>query len=393
MPIPSTLLGDLSPDDFLDAYWQKKPLLIRGALPDFESPLEPGELAGLACEEGVESRLILEEGGEEPWDLRFGPFDEEDFLSLPETKWTVLVQEVDRLIPEVAELLDAFSFVPKWRIDDVMVSYAPREGNVGAHIDNYDVFLLQGRGRRRWEWGDAPVEDEEIIPDLNVRILKDFAADHEAVLEPGDMLYLPPRVAHHGVSMDDECMTYSVGFRAPSHEELIADFMQYAMERVDPNARYGDPDLSVPEEPGEITEHALSSVRSLLRAMTEDDDTIDRWFGSFVTEPKRDRFAMPLPEEMSAREVAEAIRSGDGLRRGPATNLAFQRHDDGTATLFANGSQIMLGDEIAYAAPLLTGTEFISPDDLHPHLADDAFLSLVQHLVNDGLLELSPPLD
>ncbi|NBC86275.1 MAG: cupin domain-containing protein [Bacteroidetes bacterium] len=392
MPIPSTLLGDLSPETFLNEYWQKKPLLIRGALPDFESPLEPGELAGLACEEGVESRLILEEGGEHPWELRFGPFDEDDFLSLPETKWTVLVQEVDRLIPEVADLLDAFSFVPKWRIDDVMVSYAPREGNVGAHIDNYDVFLLQGQGKRRWEWGEEPVHDEEIVPDLDVRMLKDFVADREAVLEPGDMLYLPPRIAHHGVSMDDACMTYSVGFRAPSHEELIADFMQYAMERTDPDARYGDPNLSVPDEPGEIGDEALESIRTLLHSLTEDDASIDRWFGSFITEPKRDRFAMPLPEDLSEADIREAIRSGQGVRRGPATRLAFIRHDDGTASLFVNGSEILLGDEIAYAAPLLTGAEFIPADDLRPHLDDDAFTSLLQHLVNDGLLELSPSL-
>jgi len=392
MPSPSTLLGDRSPETFLTEYWQKKPLLIRGALPDFESPLEPGELAGLACEEGVESRLILEEGGEYPWELRFGPFDEDDFLSLPETKWTVLVQEVDRLIPEVADLLDTFSFVPKWRIDDVMVSYAPREGNVGAHIDNYDVFLLQGQGTRRWEWGEEPVHDEEIVPDLDVRMLKDFVADREAILEPGDMLYLPPRIAHHGVSMDDACMTYSVGFRAPSHEELVADFMQYAMERTDPDARYGDPNLSVPDEPGEIGNEARESIRSLLRSLMEDDAWIDRWFGSFITEPKRDRFAMPLPEDLSAADVREAIRSGQGVRRGPATRLAFIRHHDGTASLFVNGSEILLGDEIAYAAPLLTGAEFIPDDDLRPHLDDDAFISLLKHLVNDGLLELSPGL-
>jgi 50S ribosomal protein L16 3-hydroxylase len=273
-----------------------------------------------------------------------------------------------------------------------MVGYAPREGNVGAHIDNYDVFLLQGQGKRRWEWGEEPVHDEEIVPDLDVRMLKDFVADREAVLEPGDMLYLPPRIAHHGVSMGDGCMTYSVGFRAPSHEELIADFMQYAMERTDPDARYGDPNLSVPDEPGEIGDEARESIRCLLRSLTADDASIDRWFGSFITEPKRDRFAMPLPEDLSEADIREAIRSGQGVRRGPATRLAFIRHEDGTASLFVNGSEILLGDEIAYAAPLLTGAEFIPDDDLRPHLDDDAFTSLLKHLVNDGLLELSPSL-
>ena len=143
------MLGDHSPATFLDTYWQTQPLLVRDALPDFRSPLSPQELAGLACEDGVESRIILEEGGEYPWELRQGPFASEDFLDLPETHWTLLVQEVDRLIPEVATLLDHFRFLPDWRLDDVMVSYAPRHGTVGPHVDNYDVFLLQGAGRRR----------------------------------------------------------------------------------------------------------------------------------------------------------------------------------------------------------------------------------------------------
>lgn len=398
--VPSTLLGDLSPETFLREYWQEKPLLVRGALPDFASPLEPGELAGLACADDVESRLILEEGGTEPWELRYGPFDEDDFLSLPETNWTVLVQEVDRLIPEVADLLDAFAFVPKWRMDDVMVSYAPTGGNVGAHIDNYDVFLLQGLGERRWQWGATTVESEEIVPDIDVRMLQEFSADHDAVLEPGDMLYLPPRIAHHGVSLDDACMTYSIGFRAPSHEALVADFMQHVLERIDPDARYSDPDLSPPASPGEISEDARRYVRSLIRGFTDDDAVLDRWFGAYVTEPRRDRFAMPLPEKHTRADIATAIESGSGLRRGPAATLAFLRHDAGgldradsdeaTVTLFANGTAINLDATLAYAAPLLTGREFVPAEQLRPHLDDDAFLGLVRRLVNDGLLELAP---
>lgn len=386
--IPSTLLGDLTPQEFLDTYWQKKPLLVRGALPEFQSPIEPGELAGLACEEDVESRLILEEGGTKPWDLQVGPFDEEDFLSLPETNWTVLVQEVDRLIPEVGELLDRFRFVPNWRIDDVMVSYAPTGGNVGAHIDSYDVFLLQGLGKRRWMWGETPVENEEIIPDIDVRILQEFEADHEAVLEPGDMLYLPPRIAHHGVSMDDECMTYSIGFRAPSHEDLVADFLQFAMEQIDPDARYADPDLDRPEHPGAIGDDALGKVRSLLRGLTEDAETIDRWFASFVTQPRRDRFAMPLPEAMSADDVRDALGAGATLRRGPATNLAYLPHDDGSATLFANGKAIELASSLAYAAPLLSDRDVVPGDEVRERLDHDAFVELVQMLVNEGLMEI-----
>jgi 50S ribosomal protein L16 3-hydroxylase len=391
--VPSTLLGDLSPETFLDEYWQKKPLLIRDALPDFRSPLEPEELAGLALDPDVQSRIILENADadtaaslDEPWALREGPFEQEDFLNLPETHWTLLVQEADRLVPEVGDLLEPFRFIPDWRIDDVMISFAPEGGNVGPHIDNYDVFLLQGLGHRRWQYGTAPVEDEEIVEGLDVRVLDGFEAGEDHVLGPGDMLYLPPRVAHHGVATDD-CMTYSIGFRAPSHQELVGDFLQYALEQIDPDARYSDPDLAPAEHPGEITGDALERVRSLLRDLVADDAAIDRWFGQYVTEPQRNRIAVPREEPLPAGDVAAAIRRGADLRRGPATRIAFTPRDDGSATLFANGNAIDLTADLAPLAATLAGRERIPAADLQPHLDTAAARTLVADLVNDGLLE------
>jgi 50S ribosomal protein L16 3-hydroxylase len=386
-PPTSTLLGDRSPAAFLDTYWQKRPLVVRDALPDFRSPLSPNELAGLACEDGVESRLILKEGGAYPWELREGPFDTEDFLSLPETHWTVLVQEVDRLIPEVGALLDRFRFLPDWRLDDVMVSYAPTDGTVGPHIDNYDVFLIQGLGHRRWEIGTEPVENEEIVPDLDVRILADFAPDETFVLGPGDLLYLPPRVAHHGVAADDECMTYSVGFRAPSHRDLVGDFLQHALEQIDPDARYSDPTLEPVEHPGALHQQARDKVRRLLRGLVDDLD-VDRWLGEYLTRPARTRTAVPPDAPPSADALTEALRQGVDLRCGPVSNLAFLEHDDGSATLFVNGEATTLGPDLAYAAPLLTGREVLPADSLTPHLDDEAFVDLVCSMVEAGLLEL-----
>lgn len=382
------MLGDRSPADFLDTYWQKQPLLVRDALPDFHSPLSPQELAGLACEDGVESRIILEEGGEHPWELRHGPFASEDFLDLPETHWTLLVQEVDRLIPEVGALLDHFRFLPDWRLDDVMVSYAPTHGTVGPHVDNYDVFLLQGAGHRRWQIGTEPVENEEIVPDLDVRILADFEPDEEFVVGPGDLLYLPPRVAHYGVATDDACMTYSIGFRAPRHQDLVANFLQHAVEALDPDARYSDPDLTPVDHPGELREGAREKVRALLRDLVRDDASIDRWFGRFLTRPDRDREPVPPERPVSETELVEALQAGHGLRRGPVARLAFIEHDDGSATLFANGEATDLDPDLAHAARLVTGREQIPADDLAPHLDDDAFVDLLTSLVNDGLLEL-----
>ncbi|PSQ96377.1 MAG: cupin domain-containing protein [Bacteroidetes bacterium SW_9_63_38] len=386
-PPTSILLGDRSPADFLDTYWQKQPLVVRDALPDFQSPLSPNELAGLACEDGVESRLILKDGGEYPWELRHGPFAPEDFTELPQSHWTVLVQEVDRLIPEVGALLDRFRFLPDWRLDDVMVSYAPTDGTVGPHLDNYDVFLIQGAGHRRWEIGTTPVENETIVPDLDVRILENFAPDEEFVLGPGDLLYLPPRVAHHGVATDDACMTYSVGFRAPTHRDLVGDFLQYALEQIDPDTRYSDPGLTPVEHPGALHDDARTKVHDLLHGLL-DDNTVDRWLGEYLTRPTRDRAAAPPRQPLSAEALTDALRQGTDLRRGPVAHLAFLEHDDGTATLFVNGEAQALDADLAYAAPLLTGRQVLPADTLTPHLDDEAFVALITDLVNDGVLEL-----
>lgn len=382
----STLLGGRSPADFLNEYWQKQPLVVRDAIPNFRSPLSPNELAGLACEDGVESRLVLKQGGSYPWELRTGPFDQDEFLNLPETHWTVLVQEVDRLIPEVGALLDYFRFLPDWRIDDIMVSYAPTHGTVGPHIDNYDVFLLQGSGHRRWGIGTEPVDSEEIVPDLDVRILADFDPDEEIVLGPGDMLYLPPRVAHHGVAEDDECMTYSVGFRAPSHQDLVGAFLQHAMEEIDPDERYSDPDLEPVRHAGEIHEEARTKVYRLLRGLVKDDESIDYWFGEYLTRPDRDHQPVPPETPVSNRTVVDALQNGTDLRRGLVSNLAFIEHDN-TATLFVNGTRRTLDPELAYAAPLITGREVFPADRLTPHLDDESFVDLLTSLINDGVLE------
>lgn len=384
----STLLGGRSPAEFLEEYWQKKPLVIRGALPDFTSPLAPEELAGLACETDVTSRLILEKGGDYPWQLKEGPFDEEDFLTLPETHWTVLVQEVDRLIPEVGALLEYFRFIPRWRIDDIMVSYAPTHGNVGPHIDNYDVFLLQGLGRREWQIGHAPVEDETIAPNRDVRMLADFTPDETVVLEPGDMLYLPPRIAHHGIALDDDCMTYSIGFRAPSHRRLIGDFVSDMLDTVDPDARYSDPDLTPTDHPGAIRPAARERVRTILRSLVDDDEAVDRWFGRYITEPTRGHVAIPLEERVAAQEVADRIQAGAALRHGPVSRLSYLTCDNGSARLFVDGEERPLPAGLAFSAPLLADARTIPAEALQPHLDDEAFVQLLTEMVNGGVLEV-----
>jgi 50S ribosomal protein L16 3-hydroxylase len=277
----------LNAERFLAEYWQRKPLLFRQALPGFDCGLQPDELAGLACEEEIESRLVLEKDGQSPWEARHGPFDEQTFSQLPESHWTLLVQDVDKHLPEVARLLDHFRFLPDWRLDDVMVSYAADQGSVGPHIDDYDVFLYQAQGRRRWKIHYQPVSEEDFIPDLDLRILPEFQAEEEWLLEPGDMLYLPPNLAHWGVA-EGECMTCSVGFRAPSYRELASAWCDELIEHRITPGRYRDPTLQPQAASAEIRPEAMAEIQDRLhRFLAQDPEQQRRWFGRFITDTKQ----------------------------------------------------------------------------------------------------------
>jgi 50S ribosomal protein L16 3-hydroxylase len=341
----------------------------------------------MACDEEVEARLVLERGGEYPWQLRHGPFDDDDFLALPGTHWSLLVQEVDRWVPEVAELLDRFTFIPNWRIDDVMASFAPNAGNVGAHVDNYDVFLLQGLGRREWRIGTRPIDEEDLVPDLDISMLSEFEPDETWLLEPGDMLYLPPRLPHLGIAVGD-CMTFSIGFRAPSREEVLAGFVNHVLEEIDPLERYSDRDLKPQIEPGLISGSALKRIRAFVRDSIQNED-IDRWFGQFMTQSKRGELFYASEENWTGRKLAKSVGAGASLDRVAPKRLAFIRHDSGEVSLFAHGDEYLLDPDLAYAAPLISGSEPLDGETLLDKLRDRDFSDLLAELVNSGHLEIS----
>lgn len=336
------MLGGMSVDTFLREYWQKKPLLIRNAFPGFVSPLTPEELAGLACEEDVNARLVLEKGGSRPWEVRYSPFSEDDFLQLPEDHYSLLVMDVEKHVPGYAELRDCFRFIPDWRIDDVMVSYAPAGGSVGAHTDQYDVFLLQAHGHRRWQLENRVREHEELVPDLELRILQAFHPDEDWVLAPGDMLYLPPGIPHHGVAQD-RCMTISMGFRAPSHAELIGGFSDFVIDEAMESRRYSDPDLTLQEQPAEITPAALQKVRTILEdALRLDDRKLGCFFGEYLTDRRIDLMPLyPQNQDLDEAALLELLDEDGLLERNPASRFAFIRTDSGI-TLFADGEAIEL---------------------------------------------------
>ncbi|MBZ9667704.1 cupin domain-containing protein [Pseudomonas sp. LMG 31766] len=378
---PLQLLGGLTAREFLRDYWQKKPLLVRQAIPDFESPISPDELAGLALEEEVESRLVIEHG-ERPWELQRGPFNEDTFQELPERDWTLLVQAVDQFVPEVAELLEDFKFLPKWRIDDLMISFAAPGGGVGPHFDNYDVFLLQAHGHRRWQIGQMCDADSPLLPHADLKILAQFEPTDEWVLAPGDMLYLPPCLAHCGTAEDD-CMTYSVGFRAPSAAEVLTHFTDFLGQFLPDEERYSDADIQPSEDPNQIQRDALERLKALLNEHMSDERLLMTWFGQFMTEPK-------YPELVAGIEIEEedflgALEDGAILIRNPSARMAWSEVGE-DLVLFASGQSRLVSARLRELLKLICSADALHVENLGAWLADDEGRTLLWELVKQGSL-------
>ena len=304
---PLTLLGEISIDTFLKEYWHKKPLLIRGAIPNFEGFLTPNELAGMACEEDVQSRLVSYQ--KKQWKLEQGPFPEKRFAKLPERDWTLLVQSVNHHMQEGNDLLQQFNFIPHARLDDLMVSYAPDGGGIGPHFDSYDVFLLQGCGQRLWRISEQ--KDLSLVAGAPLRILQNFHSEQEWTLSAGDMLYLPPHVAHWGIAIGD-CMTYSIGFRAPSAEELSGEFLNYLQMRRELSGRYSDPDLTVQSHPAEISAGMIKKVDSILDGLKWNEEDVASFLGQYLSEPKS-HVVFEHPPSMPLKTFSKRIAL-DGIK-------------------------------------------------------------------------------
>ena len=377
---------DLDPARFMSDYWQQRPLFIPQGLAGIAPPLSADELAGLACEPEVEARLILERGGRRPWEVRHGPFDEGAFQDLPETHWTLLVQDVDKHLPRSAAFLDPFRFVPDWRFDDLMVSYAADQGSVGPHIDEYDVFLVQVQGTRRWRIHTRPVADDEFIPDLDLRLLPRFEAEQEWLARPGDVLYLPPRVAHWGIA-EGECMTCSVGFRAPALRELAHDWAETLVEETIPASHYRDPARNQTAIGAEIPEAVVGQFQQLLAPLQHPrPDLLRRWLGCFLTEPKVNLQPEPPVDHLDGAGLRERLLQGHCLVHHPYARFAFIRGYDRDDWLCANGEALPCPQGHQNFLRRITGRRELCREDLRPWLSEPRLLDLLAHLYNLGAL-------
>lgn len=379
----TSILGAMTAADFLSGHWQKKPLLLRGAAAGHFLPLDGDELAGLACEPEVESRVVVTHPGPR-WELRRGPFNAASLAAFGDRDWTLLVQDVDKHLPDFADFLDLFSFIPAWRIDDIMISWAAPGGSVGPHVDAYDVFLVQTEGRRRWRIGDADAS-RKLRDDHELAVLAEFTAVDEWVLEAGDVLYLPPGVPHWGIAEDGPCMTWSVGFRAPSQVELLNDLADRLAATADESRRYTDADLGEDEAAsGMLTPAAIArAARAFDAACADARAGMPRWLGESLTSPKPWLRCEPTADPVTADAVQRWLRDAS-WSRDPRARLLWLEDADGAAVLCVDGYSLPVpGVPRELLRALCTQRRF-PPGGLARYGEDDAIVDILARLVAGG---------
>lgn len=379
MNLPLSILGDITPEQFLSEYWQKKPLLIRRALPEIVDLFEPSDIQELALEENVTARLITQHGQHHAqWKVKNSPLTQKDFKNLPEY-WTLLVQAVDHYSLELAELWKKFSFIPQWRRDDIMVSYAPKGGSVGQHFDFYDVFLVQGFGHRRWQLGQWCDESTAFIPDQPLKLLPEMHVEFDEVLAPGDLLYVPPRLSHYGVAQDD-CLTFSFGFRMPNQAQLIDRVSDSFADQNWTKTPIIDVLRTQAQNIGEITQHEFNDLKQKLLKALENDSSFETAVMALVSEAKYPDH-LPEPDDITLDDLFDLQEDAVLLRVEPASRLLYRRlnvdeqNNDQTQIVYefwANGEKLVLSADSMM---------------LFKRLADGEVLALNQIIENQQIAE------
>ena len=354
-------------DDFLKNYWQKKPVVLRKAFADFHDPITPNELAGLALESEIESRIVTNKDGK--WDAQYGPFESYDHLG--KTNWSLLVQAVDHWHESAATLIEPFRVLPHWQFEDLMISYATPQAGVGPHIDNYDVFITQGMGKRRWIVGDRNPEYRQYSAHPALLHVEEYSPIIDVELNPGDILYLPIGYPHNGISLT-ESLSYSVGFRTPTSQDMLSHFTDYVLDNVPNGIFYQDPNLQLSTTPYQIHDNEIEKLKTQLCQLITDPNLFNDWFGKYITQPMHELNIIPLDPPYTLQELQKDIACGVQLYRVPSVRI-FKLGKKG----FIHGRVIPL--EESYI-DLLCQKEVLTTDDLQ----DITLLSGLLDLVNEG---------
>ncbi len=385
MSQPLDVLGGITAEQFLSEYWQKKPLLVRNAMPEIASLLEPNDVMELALEEHVTARLIKQKDRDpNQWSVKSSPLLKADFQKMPKL-WTLLVQAVDHYSFDLSALWKKFPFIPQWRRDDIMVSYAPQGGSVGKHFDFYDVFLVQGYGHRRWQLGQMCDTETPFVPGQPLKLLPEIEVNFDEVLAPGDLLYVPPGLAHYGVAEDD-CLTYSFGFRMPN----ISDMMDRVGDKFSENETLRNPLLDIIRDQvgaiGEVSSNELEYLKEHIMQQLHNSNVLEDAIMSLMSEPKYPE-NLPEAEEIGTGDLEEALDQGYSLMLEPASRLLYTE-TDGDVLFWANGEGVCISEAFtAKLKQLADGEALLFGEDF----ADEEILEDVAALLNEAVLMLVPP--
>lgn len=385
MTEPLAVLGGITAEQFLAEYWQKKPLLVRNGLPEIVGLLEPQDVQELALEEHASARLIRQKDrNPNEWHVKSSPLTKGDFQKLPKL-WTLLVQAVDHYSFDLSELWKKFPFIPQWRRDDIMVSYAPKGGSVGKHFDFYDVFLVQGHGHRRWQLGQMCDVNTAFVPNQPLKLLPEIDVQFDEVLAPGDLLYVPPGMAHYGVAEDD-CLTFSFGFRMPN----VAGMMERISDQFSANTLLQNPVVDIARQQmgqiGEINATELSHLKNLVLAQLKDSSALDAAIMSYMSEPKYPD-NIPEADEIEADDLKEILHEGYEVLLEPASRLLYTEQN-GTINFWGNGEVLFIAEPFEQKLKAIANGESLPFDS---QFNDDETLENVAHLLNESILMLLPP--
>ncbi|WP_289106995.1 cupin domain-containing protein [uncultured Pseudoalteromonas sp.] len=373
-------INNLCEQEFLNQYWQKKPLLIKQGFTDFQDPIEAEELAGLAMEESIESRIVTNHNND--WQAYQGPF--EDFEKLTEQHATLLVQAVDHWHSDAAQLLQPFRFIPNWRIDDLMISYSTPKGGVGPHLDQYDVFIIQGQGKRHWRVGLPDPTLKQFAQNKKLLQVEQFEAVIDCILEPGDILYIPPGCPHEGYAIEN-ALNYSVGFRAPNQQDLFSSFADHVIDTDSGQKRYTDHTLALRDSIGELLQSETDKVKTLMQALLNNDELFKHWLGNTLSQAKHEMDLAPLEEPITCEQMSDLItNNAEEFERLGGVRAIYQQLED-ALLLSINGENYPLPLCDLNAVTLLTDHDYVNTDDLNAAQPSLVFIQTFTTLVNEGM--------